>query len=97
MSAATDSSTYSLCTVHYSEMTRVTIAFEADDLELIEHACRVLAEYAGREGESVKGSEFEQIHKRTQRRCLGMAERFKIARRLPDPQLPPSNVRPLRC
>jgi len=71
-------------------VTRVTIAFEGDDLELVEQACRALAERAGRDAESVKGSPFEQIHKATQSRFLGMAERLKVARRLPDPEPPPS-------
>jgi hypothetical protein len=70
-------------------MARVTIAFEGDDLELVERACRALAETAGRDAESVKGSSFEQIHQLTQRRFLGMAERLKVARRLPDPNAPP--------
>jgi len=82
--------------MHHSDMTRVTIAFEGDDLELVERACRTLAECAGRDAELVRGSEFEQIHKGTQRRCLGMAERLKIARRLPDLGPPPSNVRRFR-
>jgi len=70
-------------------MTRVTIAFEGDDLELVERACRALAECARRDAESVKGSAFEQVHQGTQRRFLGMAERLKVARRLPDPETPP--------
>ena len=65
-------------------MTRVTIAFEGDDLELVEQACRALAERASRDAASAKGSVFEQIHKSAQRRFLGMAERLKVARRLPD-------------
>jgi len=67
----------------------VTIAFEGEDVELVEQACRALAERAGRDAESVKGSAFEQIHKGTQKRFLGMAERLKVARRLPDPEPPP--------
>jgi len=68
---------------------RVTIAFEGADLELVERACRALAECARRDAESAKGGEFEQIHQSTHRRFLGMAERLKVARRLPDPERPP--------
>jgi hypothetical protein len=75
-------------------MTRVTIAFEGEDLELVEQACRALAERASRDAESARGSVFEQIHKSAQRRFLGMAERLKVARRLPDPEpLAPSDWR----
>ena len=73
----------------------MTIAFEGDDLELVERACRALAERARHDAESVKGSEFEQIHQGTQRRFLGIAERLKVARRLPDPEpQPPSSGLP---
>ena len=67
----------------------MTIAFEGADLELVEQACRALADRARRDAESAKGSAFEQIHQGTQRRFLGMAERLKVARRLPDREPPP--------
>jgi hypothetical protein len=70
-------------------MRRVTITFEGADLELVERACRALAERARRDAESVKGGAFEQIHQGAQRRFLGMAERLKVARRLPDREPPP--------
>ena len=76
-------------TRYYCDVTRVTIAFEGADLELVERACRALAECARRDAESAKGSAFEQIHQGTQRRFLGMAERLKVARRLPDREPPP--------
>ena len=66
--------------MHYASMERVTIAFEGEDLELVEQACRELAERARREAEAVKGTPVEPIHKNAQARFLGMAERLKIAR-----------------
>ena len=77
-------------------MPRITIAFEGDELALVERACRALAERARRDAELSEGRAFEHIHKRAHRRLLGMAERLKVARRLPDLVAPPSNVRPLR-
>jgi hypothetical protein len=79
--------------LHDRMMRRVTIAFEGEDLELVEQACRALAERARRDAESAKGSAFEQIHQGTERRFVRMAERLKVALRLPDPEPPPSNVR----
>ena len=70
----------------------MTIAFDGADLELVERACRALAECARRDAESAKGSSLELIHQGAQRRFLGMAERLKVARRLPDPEPPLSNV-----
>jgi hypothetical protein len=76
---------------------RVTIAFEDQDLALVEQACRALAERARRDADSAKGGVYEQIHKGAQKRFLRMAERLKVARRLPDPVAPsPSNVWPIR-
>ena len=66
--------------LHYYEMQRVTIAFEGEDLELVEQACRELAERARRKAEAVKGTSVEPIHKSAQARFLGMAERLKVAR-----------------
>jgi hypothetical protein len=60
---------------------RVTIAFEGEDLELVEQACRELAERARRNAEAVKGTSVERVHKSAQARFLGMAERLKVARR----------------
>jgi ribosomal protein S10 len=67
--------------LHYRLMQRVTIAFEGEDLELVEQACRELAERARREAEAGKGTSAEPIHKSAHERFLGMAERLKIARR----------------
>jgi hypothetical protein len=61
-------------------MQRVTIAFEGEDLELVEQACRELAERARRDAEAGKGTPVEPIYKSAQARFLGMAERLKIAR-----------------
>jgi len=80
MSARTDSSTPSRRNEHYGRVQRVTIAFEGEDLELVEQACRELAERARRDAEAVKGTSVEPIHKSTQARFLGMAERLKVAR-----------------
>ena len=66
--------------LHYRDVKRVTIAFEGEDLELVEGACRELAERARRDAEAVKGTSVEPIHKSTQARFLGMAARLKIAR-----------------
>jgi dihydroneopterin aldolase len=66
--------------LHYRVVQRVTIAFEGEDLELVEQACRELAERARREAEAVKGTSIEPIHNSTEARFLGMAERLKIAR-----------------
>jgi ribosomal protein S10 len=59
---------------------RVTIAFEGEDLELVEQACRELAERARRDAEAVKGTSVEPVHKSAEARFLGMAERLKVAR-----------------
>lgn len=64
--------------LHYHLVQRVTIAFEGEDLELVEQACRELARC---DAESVKGTSVEPIHKSAEARFLGMAERLKIARR----------------
>jgi hypothetical protein len=72
----------------------MTIDFEGNDLELIERACRNLAEMARRDAEGCKGNSVEQIHKRTQARWLRMAEKIRAARLTPDPT--PDNLRPLR-
>lgn len=64
----------------YGVVQRVTIAFEGEDLELVEQACRELAERARREAEAVKGTSVEPVHKSAQARFLGMAERLKVAR-----------------
>jgi hypothetical protein len=66
--------------LHYRAVQRVTIAFEGEDLELVEQACRELAERARRDAESVKGTSGEPIHKTAEARFLGMAERLKTAR-----------------
>jgi ribosomal protein S10 len=66
--------------LHYDAVQRVTIAFEGQDLELVEQACRQLAERARRDAEAVRGTSVEPIHKNAQQRFLGMAERLKIAR-----------------
>jgi hypothetical protein len=60
---------------------RVTIAFEGEDLELVEQACRELAERARLDAEAVKGTSVEPMHKSAEERFLGMAERLKTARR----------------
>lgn len=67
--------------LHYRVMQRVTIAFEGEDLELVEQACRELAERARQDAEAVKGTPVEPVHKNAEARFLGMAERLKIARR----------------
>jgi hypothetical protein len=66
--------------LHYCEVTRMTIEFAGDDLELVERACRALAERARHDAEAVPGTPVEYIHKTTQSRFLRMAERIKIAR-----------------
>jgi hypothetical protein len=66
--------------LHYGVMQRVTIAFEGEDLELVEQACRELADRARRDAEAVKGTSVEPVHKSAQARFLGMAERLKVAR-----------------
>jgi hypothetical protein len=66
--------------LHYGGMQRVTIAFEGEDLELVEQACRELAERARRDAEEVKGTAVEPVHKSVQARFLGMAERLRVAR-----------------
>lgn len=78
--------------LHYRVMQNVTIEFAGEDLELVEQACRELAERARRDAEVVKGTSVEPAHKYAQRRFLGMAERLKVAR-TPDPR--PSNLRVL--
>jgi len=92
MSARTDTSTPSQCDCTMRAMQNVTIEFAGEDLELVEQACRELAERARRDAEVLKGSSVEPIHKYAQRRFLGMAERLKVARD-PDPQ--PSMLRVL--
>jgi cell division GTPase FtsZ len=77
---------------HYRAMQNVTIEFAGEDLELVEQACRELAERARRDAEVVKGTSVEPAHQYAQRRFLGMAERLKVAR-TPDPR--PSNLRVL--
>ena len=74
----------------------MTITFEAEDLELVERACRNLAEMARRDAEGCRGNSVERIHRKTQARWLRMADRIKVARLTPEPELPPDNVRPLR-
>jgi hypothetical protein len=81
---------------HYRKVPRMTITFESDELEIVERACRNLAEMARRDAEGCKGNSVEQIHRRTQARWLRMAERIKVARNTPEPEPPPSNVRPIR-
>ncbi len=61
-------------------MQRVTIAFEGEDLALVEEACRELAERARCDAEAVKGTSVEPTHKSREAQFLGMAERLKIAR-----------------
>jgi hypothetical protein len=73
-------------------MHNVTIEFAGEDLELVEQACRELAERARRDAEVVKGTSVEPAHKYAQRRFLGMAERLKVAR---DPEPPQSDLRVL--
>jgi hypothetical protein len=68
-----------------NHMSRVTIAFDGNDIEQVEQACRELAERAHRDAESAKGRPLEQIHQGMQSRFLRLAERLKVARRLPDP------------
>ena len=70
--------------LHYRVMQNVTIEFAGEDLELVEQACRELAERARREAEVVKGTPVEPAHNYAQRRFLGMAERLKVAR-TPEP------------
>jgi hypothetical protein len=71
-------------------MDKVTIEFAGEDLELVEQACRELAERARRGAEVDKGTSVEPVHKYAQRRFLGMAERLKVAR---DPEPAPSTLR----
>jgi len=66
--------------LHDRVVQRVTIAFEGEDLELVEQACRELAERARREAEALKGTSGEPVQKNAQARFLGMAERLKTAR-----------------
>ena len=65
---------------HYRGLMRMTIEFAGDDLELVERACRALAERARQDAEAVPGTPVEYIHKTTQSRFLRMAERIRIAR-----------------
>ena len=81
MSATADRSTLQRCNCTIRVVQRVTIAFEGEDLELVEQACRELAERARRNAEAVKGTSVERVHKSAQARFLGMAERLKVARR----------------
>jgi hypothetical protein len=74
-------------------MQNVTIEFAGEDLELIEQACRELAERASRDAEVLKGTSVEPLHKYAQRKFLGMAERLKVAQ---DPEPTRSNLRVLR-
>jgi len=81
---------------HHGELTRVTIALEGEDLELLEQACREFAEHARRDAEALKGTSVESFHKRRQARSLGMAELLETARRSTEPEPPPTNVPQLR-
>ena len=74
----------------------MTMEFEGNELEIPERACRNLAEMARRDAEGCRGDSVEQIHRRTQAHYLRMAERIRTTRLTPDPEPPPSNVRPLR-
>ena len=74
----------------------MTMEFEGNELEILERACRNLAEMARRDAEGCRGNSVEQIHRKTQARWLRMADRIKVARLTPEPELPPDNVRPLR-
>jgi hypothetical protein len=66
--------------LHDRLVQRVTIAFEGEDLELVEQACRELAERARREAEAGKGTSVEPVQKSAEAKFLGMAERLKTAR-----------------
>jgi hypothetical protein len=74
-------------------MQNVTIEFAGEDLELVEQACRELAERARRDAELDKGTPVEPVHKYAHRRFLGMAERLKVAR---HPEPTPSTLRVLK-
>jgi hypothetical protein len=74
-------------------MDNVTIEFAGEDLELVEQACRELAERARREADVVKGTPVEPANKYAQRRFLGMAERLRVAR---DPEPTQSDLRVLK-
>jgi hypothetical protein len=74
----------------------MTIEFEGRELEIVERACRSLAERARRDAEGAKGTSVEKIHKETQAHFLRVAERIKAARSRSDPEPPPDNVRRIR-
>ena len=82
MSATTGTIDTLAMQLHYRAVQRITIAFEGEDLELVEQACRELAERARRDADALKGTSVERIHESAQARFLGMAERLKIASRL---------------
>ena len=81
---------------HYRQVRRVTVTLTNDELELFERAARVLAERARRDAEGTKGTSIERIHRDQQARFLCFADRLQAARAEPDPELPPSNVRPIK-
>jgi hypothetical protein len=81
---------------HHGDAMRVTLAFEREDLELLEQACRELAEHARRDAEAVKGTSVESVHTGRHARVLGMAELLETARRSAEPEPPPANVRTIR-
>jgi hypothetical protein len=74
----------------------VAVTLENDELELFERAARALAERARRDAEGCAGNSVAQLHRTEQARFLRFAERLRAARSRPDPEPPPSNVRPLR-
>jgi hypothetical protein len=82
--------------MHYREVLRMTIEFEGRELEILERACRNLAEMARRDAEGCNGNSVEQVHRNTQAHFLRMADRIRRARLTPDPEPRPSNVRPPR-
>jgi hypothetical protein len=81
--------------MQHAEVPRMTITFEAEELELVERACRNLAEMAHRDADGCRGNSVEQIHRHTQARWLRMADRIKAARLTPEPEPPTSNVQPI--
>ena len=69
------------------------MTIEDKELELVERACRSLAEIARRDAEAAKATTVERIHLEARAELLRIAERISAARREPDP---PANVRPIK-